>query len=102
MGGIDIKSNPHVIDLFKKQLKKIGIQLLAVYYFSEWSGISLVIGKKSSKLAALYYAYRVSHNPEITCFHGRAEVNPNIEKAYDFLKEFNSNGLFQKIKFLIS
>ncbi len=82
--GIPIERNPHVVSLVKKQLSRVGISLLHIYYFKENSGVNLTIGYKGKKNATREFFRRISKNVKITRFHGRA-VNPSeIVKAYQF------------------
>lgn len=83
-GGIEIELNPHSVKLAKKQLSRAGISLLYIYYFKEFSRVSLTIGYKGTKKTAREFFRRISKNPKITVFHGRAKVSRDIEIAYQF------------------
>lgn len=82
--GIEIEVNPHFMKLAKKQLSRAGISLLYIYYFKEYSHVSLTVGYKGTKKTAREFFRRISKNPKITRFHGHAEVFSNITTAYQF------------------
>ena len=80
--GIKIERNPHIVKLVKKQLSRVGIYLLYIYYFKEASGVSLTVGYRGKKKAAREFFRRISKNTKITKFHGRAEIPSDIVMAY--------------------
>ena len=82
--GISIERNPHFVELVKKQLSRVGISLLYIYYFKEASRVSLTVGYQGEKNAAREFFRRISKNTKITRFHGRAEIPFDIVTAYQF------------------
>jgi len=82
--GIEITLDPHVVKLAKKQLSRAGISLLFIYYLKKFRNVSLTIGYKGTKKNTREYFKRISKNPKITRFHGRAEIISDIETAYQF------------------
>ena len=70
---IDFRSNPHAIVLIKRQLEKIGVQLLRIYSFKEKYLSNLIIGYRGTREEALAYLETIKSIPDINIFHGRSE-----------------------------
>jgi hypothetical protein len=83
-GGINYQTNPHAIDLVKKQFGENGMLLLKLYYWESCPSVSLTIGIMGQKADAEKYLGLIRKNTEISSFHGRGETdNRNIERVYD-------------------
>jgi len=70
---IDFRSNPHAIVLIKRQLDKIGVQLLRIYSFKEKYLSNLIVGYRGTREDALAFLETIKPVPDINIFHGRSE-----------------------------
>ncbi len=73
--GVNVKRNPHYIDLIKTQLKNIGITLINVYCFKTWPHVTLTVGVMNKNSDIRPYLTEIKTNSELTAFHGRSPLS---------------------------
>lgn len=78
-GCIDVKRNPHAIELTRKQLEAHGLQLIKMYC-NEKMRASLTIGFKGTSSEAINYMKSIASNPEVTKIHGRKAIDFDISR----------------------
>jgi hypothetical protein len=78
-GGVDVTRNRHYIDLMRRQLRQVGVELLEVHYFVPATyPVSLTIGVRAETSAAVGYARLLRGRPQLSNFHGRSDIARTI------------------------
>jgi len=92
-------SSSSYIEAVKKQLNSNGIKLFAIYRFTEYRSVHLIVGFKGDESSARKFAQKIKSHPEITDFHGRAELDHTIIKQFSiwFLFLFKVSKWFSEI-----
>lgn len=82
-GGPDLQANPHFLVLAQEQLRTVGVELIEAYYLADSPGVKLMVGYRGSEVEAVAFARKISSRPELTTFHGRADVaSHSVVKAF--------------------
>ncbi len=72
--GVDVTESSDWSRLVQRQLRRAGVELVAIYYYSELPAVSLTVGFKGDRQAAARFATEIVGRPDIDDFHGRSTL----------------------------
>jgi hypothetical protein len=86
-GGVDCIKNKQFTQMLKREFVENGLIPLEFYTYPKLPGIMLLIGIKEDPYQAFEFYEQIKNGPQITSFHGRANLGDEAIKVFSLDEE---------------